>query len=157
MADRGQMPIRLKRRPDLQAAVADWHKGRFLTALIDGPLFALVQLSRYRDGDPRNRLGHPVLLLEAGQRVRLPLLRDGALFQCDYALAGLVYHIGDSLLAGHYRAALVYRPSVNAAPAFLVTDDGRKPARSKASDQAISTGCYLLLLVRTGSASRDMS
>ena len=70
------------------------------------------------------------------------------LCQQRYALVGVVYHIGDSLLAGHYRAALAYVPNERSAPSFCATDRGKKPARCKSADyEVISTGCYLLFFV----------
>ena len=148
--DTGLMPLRLDLRPTLQECVDYWHEesSQHLHVLDHHPRIALLRISRYRDSDPTLKDLSPIQL-NPGQTAMIPCLAaTEAACWAPYRLACLVCHLGNTLLAGHYRTAITTSQSEGVFQ-FYVLDDSARPQLAKRKDlQDIATGSYLLGLYK---------
>ncbi|CAE7394286.1 unnamed protein product [Symbiodinium sp. KB8] len=150
----GIMPIRLELKPDLQTCIDYWHNQstRFLQALREPPQLLLLQLSRFDPQDPLRKFTAP-LIFEAGQTFFMPCFAmNHDIVTVHYRVAGMLYHCGDTLHAGHYQTVLCTMRSAVSGPSgyqFHITNDGCKPRKPKPADlEHLSTGAYLIGAVR---------
>ncbi|CAE7350808.1 unnamed protein product [Symbiodinium sp. CCMP2592] len=108
LSDSGVLPIRLELRTDLQACIDYWHEQavRFIQALRVQPALLLLQISRFDPEDPLCKYDAP-LLIEAGQVITMPCFDDAhSIIRVRYRVAGMIYHCGPTIHAGHYQTVL---------------------------------------------------
>ena len=118
------MPIRLEFKPNLQACIDYKHNQstRFLQALRNPPQLLLLQLSRFDPQDPLRNYTAP-LIFEAGQTFSMPCFTmsydsyDSV--TVHYRVAGMLYHCGDTLHAGHYQTVLCTMRSAVSGPSGI--------------------------------------
>ena len=157
------MPIRLDLRPDLQTCIDYWHSEstRFLQALRVPPLLLLLPLSRFDPEDPLRKYTAP-LLFQAGQTFDMPCF-DGthAIVMVQYRVAGMLFHRGATIHAGHYQTVLcTQRTAVSGAPEYQLhitcnrfVQDSAAPGMLGAQ-QAMASQIFVVLIVPTSLVDR---
>ena len=125
----------------LQRLVIMWRNQASRHAMLSEPAWLPLQVCRFT---PQGQKCHrPVQISDA---VYLPSFVGHTLQTTStrYQLTAIIYHLGISLLAGHYRAALCARGSI-----VSITDDGisAQPA-SEAEIQSVYRNSYIFILKR---------
>ena len=124
----------------LQQACTAWYKHIYQRALAWAPDILPIVIARWTDGVKNIRP------LDLRQRLSLPTW--GAAQTRDwhtYEVRSGVYHIGNTLNAGHFRPFWFY-PGRGV---LYVGDDAVRPKPATASDRKqVAEGCYLLFLVK---------
>ena len=97
--------------PTLQHCIYSWHTQAHVHAHREAPLLLFVQLRRfhYSESDSRAVKLRTDVRTQVDEVVRLPCYLNSAessTYMQKYQVVGFVYHIGDSLKARHYKAAL---------------------------------------------------
>ena len=125
----------------LQRLVIMWRNQASRHAMLSEPAWLPLQVCRFT---PQGQKCHrPVQISEA---VYLPSFVGGTLQTTStrYQLTAIIFHLGPSLLAGHYRAALCARGSI-----VSITDDGiSSQTASEAETQLVYRNSYIFILRR---------
>ena len=113
----------------LQKLLIDWRCQAAVHAATSLPELAILQISRFRPDGSKDHT--PVKLSEA---VYIPQFSTAGLATTSvrYVITAVIYHLGESLLRGHYRAALVEQGRL-----CHHTDDNVIPTPHRSSDTAV--------------------
>ena len=139
--------------PSLQHCLYHWHIHGQMHALTVPPTFLLLQLKRFhRETSGVSKDASPVSI-QAGEVVRIPCFLNAQDFSThivQYEVRGVIFHIGQDLLSGHYRAALSSHASstVNRG-IFFLTDDNQLAYRAGSCYAEIDSGGYIVGLSRS--------
>ena len=136
--------------PSLQHCVYSWYTQLNVHALAQAPQLLYLQLKRFREGvainDPQK--DDTEVVIAAGELVRIPCFdgsADISMSICKYVVVGVIYHIGASLKAGHYRSALSGRMSETShRMTFYLSDDHQSLQKSTPSHADINKGGCLI-------------
>ena len=127
------------RPTSLQSLIIQWRNQASRHAMTDTPAWLVLQVSRFDDAGCK--LGTPVSISDA---VYIPYFTGDSLMTSSarYQVLAAVYHLGPSLLTGHYRAALC-----RAGVFQYVTDDGVSARATTDEDvQQIQSNAYLFFV-----------
>ena len=147
--------------PTLQHCIYSWYTQANAHALAQAPTTFLLALKRFRlhdsstDGAIKDM--QPVTI-QAGELVRIPSFDSNAGLSMTiviYAVVGVIFHIGNSIKAGHYRTALSGADLTTNKPVFHLSDDNRELQISDCTHDLINTGGYLVGLRRLDSFSHS--
>ena len=147
--------------PTLQHCIYSWYTQANAHALAQAPTTFLLALKRFRlhdsstDGAIKDM--QPVTI-QAGELVRIPSFDSNAGLSMTiviYAVVGVIFHIGNSIKAGHYRTALSGADPTTNKPVFHLSDDNRELQISDCTHDLINTGGYLVGLRRLDSFSHS--
>ena len=132
----------------IQDTVNAWHQQHQLHALDSAPNVLVLQLPRFRQTSHGQYVKHGIPV-DLHSPVSLPIYRDAQTIECDwhtYKVRAALVHLGPSMLAGHYRAALI--ESGHAGDVIWYTDDNREATSVSLNDAGaqdeVSTNCYVL-------------
>ena len=131
--DRQQSP------PSLQSLLIQWRNQAARHARTAKPDWLVLQVSRFDDAGCK--LVEPAGFSEA---VYIPFFTGQSLATSSarYRVSAVIYHLGPTLLSGHYRSALCQAGSIQ-----LVTDDGTPARQATVRDvQQIQSNVYLFFL-----------
>ena len=136
----------------LQHCIYDWHLQHSIQALSDSPQLLFLQLKRFRETPHGTDKDFTAVQIPAGELVRIPCFRNCHDVETSIAVfevAGVVYHLGDSLLAGHYRAALSAsaREDGNLS-VYHITDDNSSIVEHGSCSSDVDTNGYVVGLRR---------
>ena len=157
-----RMPILLDvRGPRLQDAVTHWHLQHTRHALASHKGVVLLQLKRYDSAEGASRKNFRVVSVRPGDIIQLPVFcaeQGVETYQVSFAVIFAIFHLVESLEAGHYQAALSVpthppvdstRSCSDTAWAYHICNDRHKPRRAKPADAAmIDCNTYLIGLLR---------
>ena len=136
--------------PTLQHCVFHWHIQNHLHALRRSPRLLFLQIKRFRRteaGDDTVK-DTTALHIKAAEVVRIPCFVndvDASTVIEHYAVMGFIFHIGSTLKAGHYKAALSGQgAALDSSPMFYVTDDDRPLQSAQQSETLAAQGCYVI-------------
>ena len=114
-----------------------------------------MQLGRYREAGTSVLKDTRAINVLPGQTVAVPFFdHEEGTIQCSmqpFRVLFVIYHLGNTLTSGHYKAALSTPPSLTGTSQwkFLVCDDNRPPQRASAKDlQEIQHDVYLVGLLK---------
>ena len=147
--------------PTLQHCIYSWYTQANAHALARAPITLLLALKRFRinasnpDGAVKDM--QPVTI-QAGELVRIPSFDSNAGLSMTiviYAVVGVIFHIGNSIKAGHYRSALSGADPTTNKPVLHLSDDNRGLQISDSTNELINTGGYLVGLRRLDSFSHS--
>ena len=145
--------------PTLQRCVYSWHTQANTHALAQAPLLLLLALKRFRMDDDSSTgviKDTQSVTICAGELVRIPSFDSNAGLSMTivaYVVMGVVFHIGDTIKAGHYRSALSGSDPTTNQHVLHLSDDNSKLQISTTSNDLINSGGYLVGLRRLDSFS----
>ena len=123
----------------LQKLVIQWRNQAARHAMLSEPAWLPVQVSRF--DSQGHKTSRPVQISDA---VYLPSFVGHTLQTTShrYQLTAIIFHVGESLLAGHYRTALCANGSI-----VSITDDGMiSQTASEADARFVYSNAYIFLL-----------
>ena len=147
--------------PTLQHCIYSWYTQANAHALAQAPIMLLLALKRFRinasnpDGAIKDVQS---VTIQAGELVRIPSFDSNAglsMTIVHYAVVGVIFHIGNSIKAGHYRSALSGADPTTNKPVFHLSDDNSGLQISDCTNELINTGGYLVGLRRLDSFSHS--
>ncbi|CAE7763387.1 unnamed protein product [Symbiodinium sp. CCMP2592] len=137
--------------PILQETITSWHGVIAVQALIEAPQMLWLQLPRFVQTGARVQKAKQSISLDVQHRcIRIPVFastdasRDDSIKWCDYRVNAVIYHLGATVSAGHYRTML-FHPQANGG---WHTDDGKPAAWCKAVPKQVERNCYLVCATR---------
>ena len=110
---------------DLQDTIAAWHQQHQLHGLDSAPSVLLLQLPRFRQDSSGRYVKHGIHI-NVCRSLRFPVFTHEHGIECrwqEYTIHAALIHIGPTMTAGHYRAALMDPGS--SADHIWYTDDNR--------------------------------
>ncbi|CAE7211775.1 SPBC119.03 [Symbiodinium necroappetens] len=139
----------------LQSCWDSWERQAAIHALWRSGGLLLMQLGRYREAGTSVLKDTRTISVQPGQTVAVPFFdHEEGTMQCSmqpFRVLFVIYHLGNTLTSGHYKAALSTPPSLTGTSQwkFLVCDDNRPPQRASATDlQEIQHNVYLVGLLK---------
>ena len=137
--------LQLARPFQVQDAIMKWHQQDSVHAFTRPPDTLIIQVSRFLHTERGIRKTRQSFQLQ--KKVHIPVFTDhaGSIEQIPYQLCGGVLHIGKVVTAGHYQAFYFPGDSEDIWSSHLVHDDDNQAILgTAATQQAITTNCYLL-------------
>ncbi|CAE7244164.1 unnamed protein product [Symbiodinium microadriaticum] len=145
--------------PTLQHCVYSWYTQANTHALAQASILMLLALKRFRV-DAASSAGvlkdTQSVTIRAGELVRIPGFDSTAGLLTTivaYVVMGVVFHIGETIKAGHYRSALSGSDPTTNQHVFHLSDDNSSLKISTSSNDLINSGGYLVGLRRLDSFS----
>ena len=133
----------------LQDAVNSWH-GRIAVQALHSPADTLwVQLPRFvHEGTEVRKVAQTLRLDSSHRHFRVPVFRSSDSVEIswhEYCVSAAIYHLGQTVHAGHYRAIL-FHPQVEGG---WHTEDERPAVWCDTVPTAAEDNCYLLCATRS--------
>ena len=139
----------------LQCCWDAWERQAAIHALWRSGGLLLMQLGRYREAGADVHKDTRAIHVLPGQSVAVPFFdHEEGTIQCSmhpFRVLFVIYHLGNTLTSGHYKAALSTPPSLTGTSQwkFMVCDDNRNPQRASSKDlHEIQHNVYLVGLLK---------